>query len=71
MSNEHIVTYYRDRSGDVTSIKVGEEITRCKDCNQSEEMETPFVRNCCVWNKLVPLAGYCFLGNKEVKHEKQ
>lgn len=65
--NEYIVKTYNDVNGEISSIQVEQKITRCLHCNQHEKTSSPAVLNCCFWNRVVPVNGFCYLGNEETK----
>lgn len=65
---EQIAKIYYDLNDNVSSVTFNDEIARCKDCNSAVMTDTPFVKYCTIWNKIVPLQGYCYLGN--VKYKK-
>jgi hypothetical protein len=46
------------------------EITRCKDCVLGEkDTESPYLVRCDFSGKLLPLNGFCFLGEKAERDE--
>lgn len=66
MSKEFILKIYYDADGQITSTERKNEITRCRYCECSEKADsTGYVRNCSVWNRVVPLEGFCYLGVKK------
>lgn len=61
---EVISKIYYDSNKEVTSTVYDCELIRCRNCNFAIESETNFVKLCTMWNRIVPLNGYCYLGSK-------
>lgn len=62
MSKEFIVKVEYDINNYVKTSIVKEQLTRCRDCEYAEQADsTGYIKNCCIWNRVVPLDGFCYL----------
>lgn len=68
---EVICKIYYDSNKEVNSTVYDCELIRCRRCNFALEAETNFVKLCSMWNRIVPLNGYCYLGYEKGEQDEQ
>lgn len=63
MSKEFVMKFDYDINGEVKITTVKEPIVRCRNCECAETADsTGYIKNCCIWSRVVPLDGFCYLG---------